>query len=108
MNEEIKKRIEVIRSGGAPDGYVSTEYGVFPSHWRLAELRKIAQPLTETAGTRKIETVSISAGIGFVNQAEKFGKELSGKQYEKYILLLRNHFYFNHFFLYLNDGGCIR
>ena len=107
MKEEIKKRIGVIRSGEAPDGYVSTEYGVFPSHWRLAELREIAQPLTETAGTRKIETVSISAGIGFVNQAEKFGKELSGKQYEKYIVLHRGDFSYNKGNSNLYPQGCI-
>lgn len=107
MKEEIKERIEVIRSGEAPDGYVRTEYGVFPSHWRLAELREIAQPLTETAGTRKIETVSISAGIGFVNQAEKFGKELSGKQYEKYIVLHRGDFSYNKGNSNLYPQGCI-
>ena len=51
--------------------------------------------LTETAGHKKYETVSISAGIGFVNQAEKFGKELSGKQYEKYIVLHKSDFSYN-------------
>ena len=107
MNEEIKDRIRTVKSGGAPDGYVSTEYGVFPSHWRLAELREIVQPLTETAGTRKIETVSISAGIGFVNQAEKFGKELSGKQYEKYIVLHRGDFSYNKGNSNLYPQGCI-
>lgn len=106
MNEEIKNRIRTVKSGKAPDGYVSTEYGVFPSHWRLAELREIAHPLTETAGTRKIETVSISAGIGFVNQAEKFGKELSGKQYEKYIVLHRGDFSYNKGNSNLYPQGC--
>ena len=107
MNEEIKKRIGAIRNGMVPDGYVRTEYGVFPSHWRLAELSEIAHPLTETAGTRKIETVSISSGVGFVNQAEKFGKELSGKQYEKYIVLHRGDFSYNKGNSNLYPQGCI-
>lgn len=107
MNEEIKKRIGAIRNGMVPDGYVRTDYGVFPSHWRLAELSEIAQPLTVTAGTRKIETVSISAGVGFVNQAEKFGKELSGKQYEKYIVLHRGDFSYNKGNSNLYPQGCI-
>ena len=107
MNEEIKKRITAIRNGEVPDGYVRTEYGVFPSHWCLAELREIAQPITETAGARKIETVSISAGIGFVNQAEKFGKELSGKQYEKYTVLHRGDFSYNKGNSNLFPQGCI-
>ena len=107
MNEEIKKRIGAIRNGMVPDGYVRTDYGVFPSHWRLAELSEIAHPLTETAGTRKIETVSISSGVGFVNQAEKFGKELSGKQYEKYIVLHRGDFSYNKGNSNLYPQGCI-
>ena len=95
MKEETKKRIDAIRRGEVPENYVRTEYGVFPDHWRFAELREIAQPITETAGVRIIETVSISAGVGFVNQAEKFGKELSGKQYEKYTVLHQGDFSYN-------------
>ena len=73
--------------GLVPDGYQDTVIGFLPSDWGIAKLSELAVELTETAGHKKYETVSISAGIGFVNQAEKFGKELSGKQYEKYIVL---------------------
>ncbi|MBR1584663.1 MAG: restriction endonuclease subunit S [Clostridia bacterium] len=95
MKEEIKKRINEIRLGQVPNGYVSTDCGVVPSDWKLEELHEIAEPITETAGNKVYETVSISAGIGFVNQAEKFGKELSGKQYEKYTVLRRGDFSYN-------------
>ena len=53
-----------------------------PDDWKYIKLSDITTPLTEMAGDKKYETLSISAGIGFVNQAKKFGKELSGKQYE--------------------------
>jgi len=56
---------------------------VLPSEWNTCPLSSIVEEISETVGTRKIETISISAGIGFVNQAEKFGRELSGKQYER-------------------------
>lgn len=73
----------------APLGYHYTNAGILPNEWTSRPLSSIVEEIAETAGTRKIETVSISAGVGFVNQAEKFGKELSGKQYEKYTVLHR-------------------
>jgi len=76
-------------------GFKDTPIGRLPADWGIARLDEIAVPLTETAGQKKYETVSISAGIGFVNQAEKFGKELSGKQYEKYIVLHKGDFSYN-------------
>lgn len=43
---------------------------VLPSEWNTCPLSSIVEEISETVGTRKIETISISAGIGFVNQAE--------------------------------------
>ncbi len=78
-----------------PEGFKDTPIGKLPADWEVARLDEIAVPLTETAGQNKYETVSISAGVGFVNQAEKFGKELSGKQYEKYTVLHKGDFSYN-------------
>ena len=64
-------------------------------------------PVEFHRGTRKIETVSISAGIGFVNQAEKFGRELSGKQYEQYIVLHKGDFSYNKGNSNIYPQGCI-
>ena len=52
---------------------------VLPSEWNTCPLSSIVEEISETVGTRKIETISISAGIGFVNQAEKFGRESNMK-----------------------------
>lgn len=89
MNESIKKRIETVRRGEVPAGYVDSAAGMIPVDWRSEPLYAISEVLSEQAGDREFETLSISAGIGFVNQAEKFGKELSGKQYAKYTVLRR-------------------
>ena len=87
---------DIIHTTAAvPPGYHHTNAGVLPNEWTSRPLGSIVEEITETAGTRKIETVSISAGVGFVNQAEKFGKELSGKQYEKYTVLHRGDFSYN-------------
>lgn len=91
----------------APAGYHLTNAGVLPNEWTSRPLSSIVEEITETAGTRKVETVSISAGIGFVNQAEKFGKELSGKQYEKYTVLHRGDFSYNKGNSNLYPQGCI-
>ena len=90
-----------------PQGYHYTNAGILPNEWAARPLSSIVDEITETAGERKIETVSISAGIGFVNQAEKFGKELSGKQYEKYIVLHRGDFSYNKGNSNLYPQGCI-
>ena len=95
MNEQIKQRIEQIRRGEVPEGYKKTKVGLVPEEWEIKKLSDISDEIKEGAGTGKYETLSISAGIGFVNQANKFGKELSGKQYEKYRVLRKGDFAYN-------------
>ena len=95
MREDIKARIESARRGEVPDGYSDSIAGVLPNDWTSKPLSEISEVLSEQAGDGNYETLSISAGIGFVNQAEKFGKELSGKQYAKYTVLRRGDFAYN-------------
>ena len=90
-----------------PNGYRITEAGILPVEWRAKRLNEVATELTERAGQDMYETVSISAGIGFVNQAEKFGKELSGQQYEKYIVLHKGDFSYNKGNSKTSPQGCI-
>ncbi len=95
MDKDVKDRIDAIRQSHSIEHYNKTEIGIFTCNWKVAKLSDIAEKLTQAAGTDSYETVSISAGTGFVNQAEKFGKELSGKQYEKYIVLHKGDFSYN-------------
>ena len=95
MTPQIKQRIEQVRRGEVPEGYKKTKVGIVPMEWEICSLSDISTKITESVGTRKLETLSISAGIGFVNQAKKFGKELSGKQYKKYTVLHKNDFSYN-------------
>ena len=107
MNKEIKERIETIKKGKVPDGFIKGEVGLIPVDWKTAVLNDISEIITKTAGKGIYETVSISAGIGFVNQAKKFGKELSGKQYEKYIVLYKGDFSYNKGNSKTYPQGCI-
>ena len=95
MTISIKQRIAAVRCGEVPEGYGESIAGILPNDWISKPLSEITDILSEQAGDRDYETLSISAGIGFVNQAEKFGKELSGKQYAKYTVLHRGDFAYN-------------
>lgn len=95
------------KNGIVPEGYQLTSIGIIPLDWDLKPLGMIVDEITQTAGTEMYETVSISAGIGFVNQAKKFGKELSGNQYEKYIVLHKGDFSYNKGNSQKYPQGCI-
>jgi type I restriction enzyme S subunit len=63
--------------------------------WKPITLQEASTPVTERVGERKLTPVSISAGIGFVPQAEKFGRDISGNQYQLYTLVSDGDFVFN-------------
>lgn len=63
--------------------------------WTPVALQDASTPVTERVGERKLTPVSISAGIGFVPQAEKFGRDISGNQYQLYTLVRDGDFVFN-------------
>lgn len=66
-----------------------------PDGWEVKKLGEVVEINNARVLTEKLEPLSISAGIGFVNQTEKFGRDLSGKQYEKYIKIQKYDFAYN-------------
>lgn len=63
--------------------------------WAAPKLEDISVPVEERVGDRKLIPVSISAGIGFVPQAEKFGRDISGNQYRFYTVVRDGDFVYN-------------
>jgi len=63
--------------------------------WEPVSLKKVSVPVDERVGQRKLTPVSISAGTGFVRQDEKFGRDISGNQYQLYTLVRDGDFVFN-------------
>jgi type I restriction enzyme S subunit len=63
--------------------------------WDDYQLSQISERITDKVGSRKLVTASITAGLGFVSQAEKFGRDISGNQYKNYILLKKGQFSYN-------------
>ena len=63
--------------------------------WRPVSLGEISIPVNERVGAKKLTPASISAGIGFVPQAEKLGRDISGNQYQLYTLVKDGDFVYN-------------
>lgn len=63
--------------------------------WGSIRLGDASTPVTERVGERKLTPISISAGVGFVPQAEKFGRDISGNQYSRYTLVRDGDFVYN-------------
>lgn len=82
MRADIKERIEQVSLD-------------FPADWDTGKLKNLVTPLTGKAGDDEYEILSITAGKGFVRQADKFGRNIAGKQYENYIILKKGDFSYN-------------
>lgn len=67
----------------------------FSKLWKTYKLMDLSFHVTRKVNDKKVIPMSISAGIGFVPQLEKFGRNISGKQYEKYTLLKNKEFAYN-------------
>ena len=84
----------------------------FPK-WEKKRLSEIFIEINETVGTRDIPTYSITAGVGFVSQNEKFGRNISGQQNKHYTVINEGQFSYNkgnsktytYGCIYVNDTG---
>jgi type I restriction enzyme S subunit len=63
--------------------------------WEEIPLIDTCTPILDKVGSAKLTPVSITAGFGFVAQADKFGRDISGDQYKNYIRLKRGDFAYN-------------
>lgn len=63
--------------------------------WHTKAIGEVSEPIKERVGEHKITPVSITAGVGFVPQADKFGRDISGEQYKNYTYLRRGDFAYN-------------
>ena len=67
----------------------------FSGEWSMQPLSQLSKAITKKTADEQYEVLSISAGIGFVNQCEKFGKQIAGEQYKNYIVISRGDFSYN-------------
>lgn len=63
--------------------------------WEEVRLGEIAERRKEKVGSKLLEPISVSAGIGIVSQKQKFGKDISGNQYKNYIHIQSGDYVYN-------------
>lgn len=66
----------------------------FPD-WEEKRLGEVFEEVMEKVGDQDFPTFSISAGKGWVSQKEKFGKDISGQQNQRYTALRVGDFSYN-------------
>lgn len=64
--------------------------------WKVTQLHKIAQPVSDRAATGDSDNVlSLSGEHGLILQSDYFGKKVSGDSADRYLKLRRNDFVYN-------------
>ena len=63
--------------------------------WKEKPLDSISKRIRRKVGEKKLTPVSITAGLGFVDQTKKFGRKIAGQQYKNYIHIERGDFVYN-------------
>lgn len=74
---------------------------------KMVTLQSLVSRISQSAGREKYPILSITAGVGFVNQAEKFGREIAGAQYIHYTVLKKGDFSYNKGNSKAYPQGCI-
>ncbi|GAA5484268.1 restriction endonuclease subunit S [Haloferula sargassicola] len=67
----------------------------FEGEWSETSLKSISTRIRKKVGEKKLTPVSITAGVGFVDQTKKFGRRIAGAQYKNYIHVRRGDFVYN-------------
>lgn len=75
--------------------------------WPIVPMGQLFEEVTERVGNKKLIPHSISAGIGFVSHLQKWGKDISGKQYKNYTHLKAGEFAYNKGNSKLYQQGCM-
>ena len=63
--------------------------------WDTFKLKDVSTRILDKVGDKKLMPISITAGVGIVSQEERFGKNISGKQYKNYLILNKGDFVYN-------------
>jgi type I restriction enzyme, S subunit len=72
-----------------------SEEGIRSNGWSRVPLCELFTEVTRSVEGKSLKPYSISAGKGFVSQEEKFGRDISGAQYQNYIHLKPGEFAYN-------------
>jgi restriction endonuclease S subunit len=72
MKESIKKRIEAVRRGEVPEGYVSKSHQLRPVDWKYEKIGKYLVPYDEFSNDTKAYPLATSSRQGLMLQSEYY------------------------------------
>lgn len=72
MKESIKKRIEAVRRGEVPEGYVSQNHQLHPVDWKYEKIGKYMVPYDEFSNDTKAYPLATSSRQGLMLQSEYY------------------------------------
>ena len=85
MTPEVKKRIEQIRQGIVPEGYVKDKDGIYPRDWaskKIGQWLKLAERTIVLQDEEEYQLVTVRRGFGCVDSRGSFlGKNVLVKNY---------------------------
>lgn len=91
MKAEIKKRIEYIKNGIIPQGYIKKEGLIYPEDWELKKLKDLLKERKEKNTDLKIKEVfSVAKKKGVINQIEHLGKNMASDNISTYKIIRPN------------------
>ena len=79
MKESIKKRIEAVRRGKVPEGYVSKNHQLRPADWKYEKIGKYLVPYDEFSNDTEAYPLATSSRQGLMLQSEYY----SDQRYEE-------------------------
>lgn len=79
MKESIKKRIEAVRRGEVPEGYVSKNHQLRPADWKYEKIGKYLVPYDEFSNDTETYPLATSSRQGLMLQSEYY----SDQRYEE-------------------------
>lgn len=72
MKESIKKRIEAVRRGEVPEGYVSKSHQLRPVDWKYEKIGKYLVPYNEFSNDTRVYPLATSSRQGLMLQSEYY------------------------------------
>ena len=79
MNESIKKRIEAVRRGEVPEGYITKNHQLRPAEWKYEKIGKYFVPYNEFSNDTETYPLATSSRQGLMLQSEYY----SDQRYEE-------------------------
>lgn len=75
MKESIKKRIEAVRRGEVPEGYVSKNHQLRPVDWKYEKIGKYLVPYDEFSNDTEVYPLATSSRQGLMLQSEYYNDQ---------------------------------